>query len=243
MTLSIAPTIALQLKKFLMRFISWYTCLLFWLIRCLKRISLGPNFLPSQVQAMPSPELGPGEDWQKQFRKVVVSAGPLKGARYPEVSWEDLRRAAKSYKQDPRFCQYAKRMMSEKALGSRPAQPQTASRTWRKMGAEWLMWGLAKAKGKAVLFTFLALLACMLISRPLFYVVMAKSLTMGIRLVLRGSFGLVIIVIDATLDEVAANLEASLLTQPPCLREHRLNIPCMLLRSNSTTPLVQSCFI
>jgi hypothetical protein len=35
---------------------------------------------------MPSPELGPGEDWQKQFRKVVVSAGPLKGARYPEVS-------------------------------------------------------------------------------------------------------------------------------------------------------------
>ena len=104
--------------------------------------------------------------------------------------------------------------MSEKALGSRPAQPQTASRTWRKMGAEWLMWGLAKAKGKAVLFTFLALLACMLISRPLFYVVMAKSLTMGIRLVLRGSFGLVIIVIDAILDEVAANLEASLLTQP-----------------------------
>ena len=103
---------------------------------------------------MPLPELGPGEDWQKQLRKVVVSAGPLKGARYPEVSWEDLRRAAKSYKQDPRFCQYAKRMMSEKALGSRPAQPQTASRTWRKMGAEWLMWGLAKAKGKAVLFTF-----------------------------------------------------------------------------------------
>ena len=163
---------------------------------------------------MPSPELGPGEDWQKQFLKVVVSAGPLKGARYPEVSWEDLRRAAKSYKQDPRFCQYAKRMMSEKALGSRPAQPQTASRTWRKMGAEWLMWGLAKAKGKAVLFTFLALLACMLISRPLFHVVMAKSLTMGIRLVLRRSFGLVIIVIDAILDEVAANLEASLLTQP-----------------------------
>jgi hypothetical protein len=54
-------------------------------------------------------------------------------------------------------------MMSEKALGSRPAQPQTASRTWRKMGAEWLMWGLAKAKGKALLFIFLALLACMLI--------------------------------------------------------------------------------
>ena len=54
----------------------------------------------------------------------------------------------------------------------------------------------------------------MLISRPLFYVVMAKSLTMGIRLVLRRSFGLVIIVIDAILDEVAANLEASLLTQP-----------------------------
>ena len=37
---------------------------------------------------------------------------------------------------------------------------------------------------------------------------------MGIRLVLRRSFGLVIIVIDAILDEVAANLEASLLTQP-----------------------------
>ena len=56
---------------------------------------------------------GHGEDWTKRFRKVTVAGGPLKGARYSEVSVEDLERSARSYRADPRFNQYAKRMVTQ----------------------------------------------------------------------------------------------------------------------------------
>lgn len=162
---------------------------------------------------MPSLEPELGDDFLKQFRKVVVSAGPLKGARYPEVSWEDLRKAARSYKQDPRFNQYAKRMMSEKALG-RTSSSSEPSASWRQKCHEWLLWGWSKAKGRFGLFCFLSLLVFLLLSRPLFYVVMAKGTAVTVRLMLRRSIGFLVTILDAILDEAAAHLEASLLTAP-----------------------------
>lgn len=147
----------------------------------------------------------------------MVSAGPLKGARFTDVCWEDLKRAARSYKQDPRFNQYAKRMVSEKALGSdqRSSPPTTAtSKTWRSFVSEWVAWLFVKAKGKFLLSFAVVVLSCILLSKPLFYAVLAKSLAVTVRLLLRRSVGLVITLIDAILDEAAANLEASLITAP-----------------------------
>ncbi|CAL1130725.1 unnamed protein product [Cladocopium goreaui] len=52
----------------------------------------------SEVIEIPSSESG--ANWQAQFKKAVVLGGSLKGAPYLEVSWEDLRKAAKNYKAD-----------------------------------------------------------------------------------------------------------------------------------------------
>lgn len=165
---------------------------------------------------MPSAPQDHGPDSLQQFRKTVIAAGPLKGARYPDVSWEDLKKAARSYKQDPRFNQYAKRRMSERVLGKNESEPPAAedTKTLSKRCAEWGFWICARAKGKALLCILILLLACILLSRPLFYVVVAKSITMAVRVLLRRSVGLVVILIDAILDEAAANLESSLLAPP-----------------------------
>ena len=133
------------------------------------------------------------------------------------MSWEDLRKAARSYKQDPRFNQYAKRMMSEKALGraSSSSEPTTAhSSSWKHKCHDWLLWGWSKAKGRFGLACFLSLLFFLLLSRPLFYVVLAKSTAVAVRLMLRRSIGFLVTILDAILDEAAAHLEASLLTPP-----------------------------
>eukprot|EP00438_Fugacium_kawagutii_P036602 Skav217812 [mRNA] locus=scaffold889:69820:83430:+ [translate_table: standard] len=52
----------------------------------------------------------------------LMRGGPLKGARYTDVSWDDVKRAAKSYKGDPRFNQYAKRRLSERAFSEKAGQ-------------------------------------------------------------------------------------------------------------------------
>lgn len=56
-------------------------------------------------------------DLKKQFRKTVIAGGSLKGARYLDVSAEDLAKAARSYRSDPRFQQFAKRWIASKTLG------------------------------------------------------------------------------------------------------------------------------
>ena len=131
---------------------------------------------------MPSQPLEPGEDL-KQFRQVIVNAGPLKGARYTDVCLDDLRKAAKSYKEDPRFNQYAKRVMSEKALGN--VKPEVAAadgpKTWKTLCREWAACTVSKVKGKTLWAFFALLIYCILLSRLLFYVVVAKSVTVVVR--------------------------------------------------------------
>lgn len=146
----------------------------------------------------------------------MISGGPLKGARYTEVSWEDLKKAARSYKQDARFNQYAKRRMSERALGKDQKKDSVddGPPSFKKRCAEWVLWFYCKSKGKALIVFLIFMLTCILLSRPLFYVVIAKSISMAVRLALRRSVGLVVLLIDAILDEAAVNLEATLIAPP-----------------------------
>ena len=58
-----------------------------------------------------------GEEIERQFKKAVVAGGPLKGAKFLDVGWDDLKKASRSYRSDPRFNQFAKRKVSEQALG------------------------------------------------------------------------------------------------------------------------------
>ena len=56
-----------------------------------------------------------------------MAGGPLKGARFTDVGWNDLKKAAKQYKADPRFNQYAKRCLSELILVKKHLNPTVAS--------------------------------------------------------------------------------------------------------------------
>eukprot|EP00438_Fugacium_kawagutii_P028079 Skav223928 [mRNA] locus=scaffold2593:382825:387213:+ [translate_table: standard] len=167
----------------------------------------------SATQQQPSET---GEDLVKQFRKAVVAGGPLKGAQFFDVSWEDLKKAAKSYRADARFNQFAKRRLSEKALGSGAATapaPTKPQRCWGSLKS-WTTFAVTFLRARWLLSAFLGLLLLVTLSRPMFYVVLAKGLALSLRVVLRRSVGLLAILIDALLDEAAASLETALIAPP-----------------------------
>lgn len=162
-----------------------------------------------------------GDDLAKQFRKAVISGGPLKGAMFLDVSWEDVKKAAKSYRGDPRFNQFAKRLVSAKALGDSSrqpgglvpsSQPQPKSR-WQR-AKDWVSWSVAKVRGRLLLMSCLLTLAFVLLSRPLFYVIIAKGITIGVKIILKRSVGILAVIIDSILEEVASQLETELIGPP-----------------------------
>ncbi|CAK8996465.1 Bacitracin synthase 1 (BA1) [Includes: ATP-dependent cysteine adenylase (CysA) (Cysteine activase) [Durusdinium trenchii] len=59
-------------------------------------------------------EDGPG--WVKKMRRVVISGGPLRGARYGDIPESEVARWSKSYKGDARFGQYCKQFMASKLI-------------------------------------------------------------------------------------------------------------------------------
>lgn len=163
-----------------------------------------------------------GGDWQKQFKRTVITGGPLKGAHYHDISFEDIKKSAKSYRGDPRFNQYCKRYLSQKALqdsgeGALPTEvgPQP-SRCCCLRGkfivvAGWV-WG--KAKVKLGLSILLVLICLVVLTRPLFYVVLSRAIKASIKFMLRRSCGLIIVLIDAFLDEAATQLDPGLISAP-----------------------------
>ena len=97
-----------------------------------------------------------GASLRRQFKKAEVAAGSLKGARYLDVGWEDLKKAAKSYKSDPRFNQFAKRCVSERALASEGAhvdaqEGNSDGHAGVRLGSickRVMSWTFCKAKGR-----------------------------------------------------------------------------------------------
>lgn len=152
---------------------------------------------------------------------MTVTGGPLHGARCLDIGWRDIQKAAKSYKSDPRFNQFAKRAVSERALGKIDPSSSIHDKsklTWKAFFVEqcksWFGWLVGRAKVKIGVTLLLCLLIFIILSRPLFYTVLAKSLALSIRLSLRRSIGFIAMLIDALLDEAANSLEAALLVPP-----------------------------
>lgn len=170
---------------------------------------------------MSSLQLDSGDSLDRQFKKTVILGGPLKGARYTDIGLEDLRKASKSYKADPRFNQYAKRKMSERAFSLNNAkedqatsEPNPCSQRCRKffLGIWQLL--IAKARLKLGLTLLVFFVMFILFSRPLFYVVIAKSLALGVKVFLRRSVGLLVVLLDAILDEAVNSLDPGLIAAP-----------------------------
>ncbi len=166
---------------------------------------------------------GSGEDLaflRKQFRKAIIEAGPLKGAKFLDVGLADLSKASKSYKSDARFQQFAKRMMAIKTLGqeSEEGTKQNSNSQnfsgkffhWMHCGRVWMLQRL-RARTLTALVILLAILT--LFSRPMLYVVASKALTLSVKVVLRRTFGTVSLVFDAILEEVSDQIDLALL--PP----------------------------
>lgn len=69
----------------------------------------------------------------------------------------------------------------------------------------------------------------------MFYVVVAKGITVAIRLVLRRSSGFIALLLDALLDEAAAHLEASLLVAPaPTQQPPQHTVPPFEIQTHDT---------
>ena len=148
----------------------------------------------------------------------MVANGPLKGAHFFDVSWEDVKKAAKAYKADPRFNQFAKRCVSERALAPDDSAPSDAKSGEERNGLDFksrakstAVWLFSKIKGRLLLVMLLVFILLVLLSRPLFYVVLARSLALSIRMVIRRSVGAIILVLDAVLEEAAQSLEPELI--------------------------------
>lgn len=138
------------------------------------------------------------------------------------MGWEDLKKAAKSYKSDPRFNQFAKRCVSERALASEGAhvdaqEGNSDGHAGVRLGSickRVMSWTFCKAKGRIALFVALAFLCLLILSRPKFYILVGKSLTLGVRLALRRSFGMITLILDAILDEAVESFEQPGLIAP-----------------------------
>lgn len=75
-------------------------------------------------------------------------------------------------------------------------------------------WTLAKAKVKVGFTLVLVIFLLVIITRPLFYTVVAKTIALGLRVMLRRTVGFIVMMVDALLDEAAASLESALITAP-----------------------------
>ena len=169
---------------------------------------------------MSSDQLEHGADLRRQFKKTVIQAGYLKGARYLDVGLEDLKKAARSYRGEPRFNQFAKRALAEKLLAQ--DEPQSAERPVvdppsghlaQFFGRVCMLfrWLGSKFKGRTVLALCILVLFLLILSRPLFYVVLGKAIGAFLKVALRRSVGIVITVLDAILEEAAAGLDTGMM--------------------------------
>ncbi len=158
----------------------------------------------------------------------MIAAGTLKGARYTDIGHDDLVKAAKSYRPDPRFQQFAKRWLSAKLvateqepdLSAKPSASVNGSKLLQFSKA-WFPWTFVTSfiKGRALLCIFLAIGVTILMSRPLFYVVLGKLITNAIKFALRKSVGFAAVVIDAFLEEISWQLDHDvMLVDPPTQR-------------------------
>lgn len=198
---------------------------------------------------MSSDQLEHGADLRRQFKKTVIQAGYLKGARYLDVGLEDLKKAARSYRGEPRFNQLAKRALAEKLLAQ--DEPQPAERPvvnppsghlaqFFSRSCMLFRWLGSKVKGRILLALCVLITFLLILSRPLFYVVLAKAIGAFLKVALRRSVGIVITVLDSILEEAAAGLDTAMM---PITSPGQINAQLPAQFEAQPTPTFGSLFL
>ena len=162
---------------------------------------------------------------KRQFRKKVIEGGSLKGAHYVDVGPQELAKAARSYRGDQRFQQFAKRMVAARTLGSKIAEQSQSTADQRKPSflaskfKTFCCWPFGKIKKRVFWSLCISFILCVFLSRPMLYVLLGKLATVGIKLLIRQSMGTLAVIFDAVLDELSAQLDSVLAPRTPEPRE------------------------
>ena len=149
---------------------------------------------------------------RKKFKKISIVGGTLKGAHYGDVSETDLRKAARSYRGDPRFAQFCKQWVAAETvapddepscLGHQSANsvPTTSvSLTWKAWGYQFVCnfgrWTYGKCKGRWISAFFAFSFFMLVISRPAFSRLCGRLLGITIRLAFRRGLYLLTVLVD-----------------------------------------------
>lgn len=170
-----------------------------------------------------------GASLLKKFRRVSVTGGTLKGARYSDVSETDIRKAARQYRGDPRFVQFCKQFVALETVSTIPepkieipSQQRQPSKSdecsyfdlFCKNITAWSKHVVLHFRGRWLTFGFLVGCLLLILSRPSFGRLCGQMIGLTVRVFLRRAVGLLLAVIDSILDEVADQFESALLIPP-----------------------------
>ena len=168
----------------------------------------------------------------KKFKRAVIQGGPLKGARYTDVSESDIRRGAKAYRGDQRFAQFCKQWVASTVVapdevlkvsdssssGQQKDEGVVNGANWKSFCKNWGKAGctlaLSQFKGRCFTSCLLLFLVLVIVCRPAFGKLCGKVVGLSIRVFLKRAFGLVTLVLDSILEEAASQVEQALLPQP-----------------------------
>ena len=162
-------------------------------------------------------EDGPG--WVKKMRRVVISGGPLRGARYGDIPESEVARWSKSYKGDARFGQYCKQFMASKLiegvqapagerLSTDASEQHTTFDKWKQCRAFFSKYMNKWPRSRV----FLACLVCLFIlSRPRFTILCGRLSMLMVKTVFRQSLALLTAVLDAILEETIHQVDSVLM--------------------------------
>ncbi|CAE7211774.1 unnamed protein product [Symbiodinium natans] len=159
------------------------------------------------------------DNWRQGFKRAVVRAGPLEGARFLDVTDEWLARAARQYSEDKRFEKFARM-----ATGSEPAPGTPAPASARVVAqplvrpcrvaragvarstpvqVRFMRWAGDRLHALPRLAKLCLLLSCvLLLAKPLAMTVLARLLGAVARLVFRRVLHLVGFVVEQLLEEL-----------------------------------------
>ena len=168
-------------------------------------------------QAMPPDN---GQAWAKKLKKVEVSGGPLKGARYGDIPDSDIAKSAKSYRGDARFKQYCRLYMSAKLLDNKVETSETSESAvpskWRMAWDRISPWvkRLHSGLGRGHFLVFSVVLI-FLISRPTFSVLCGKLSVLLIKSIIKRTVSLITMIMDAILEEAVNQVDTAMLPVVP----------------------------
>lgn len=170
--------------------------------------------------SLESAEIGESvQDLKRHFKKKVIEGGSLKGAHYLDIGPADLAKAARSYRGDSRFQQFAKRMVAARTLSQEGPKPLTDALAASSSGGNpqsffskfkaWFMWALVKLRGRVWWSLLVIFVLSVFFTRPRLYVVLRKLVTVSIKLLIRYSMGALSVLFDAVLDELSFQLDSA----------------------------------